>query len=256
MVPDVNSINTVFFRFMFSVAIMGILALNRVFILKFVNYRLLLLRGLTGGVATYLFYLSIVKLGVGKGTVISYSYPIFATALSAIFLKEKVNIHKWGLIIISFFGFLLLSSRSIVEFGSIGKYEWLALAGSVLSAMSIVLVKKLHDTDNTYAIFFAQAIVGFWIFVGPSNITPAMISTTQFFVLFAIGATAVAAQLIMTEGYKNVSVSTGSAFYMLVPVANLLVGTIFFRETLTITQIIGSTIVIGICLILAFMKKE
>ena len=160
VVPDINSTITVFYRFMFSLAIMGILALLKVFPLQFVRRPLLLLRGLTGGIATYLFYFSIQKLGVGKGTVIVYSYPVFASLFSMILLKEKISMKKWGIILAAFAGFILLSTANNKVLGGFGLYEFMALGGAILSAISIVLVKKLHDTDSTYAIFFAQAIVG------------------------------------------------------------------------------------------------
>lgn len=254
LVPEISSTYTVFYRFVFNVAIMGILALFKVFPLKFVRSPLLLLRGLTGGIATYLFYLSIVKLGVGKGTVISYSYPVFAAVFSALFLKEKIPFLKWLVIGIAFLGILMLSFSKFIGTQTIGWIEVLALIGAVLAALSVTLVKKLHATDSTYAIFFAQAIVGFWIFVGPASTIPIEITWLQFAILFGIGLTAAAAQLIMTSAYKRVSVSTGASFYMLVPVLNVFIGFFLFDEILSITEIIGASIVVSACFLLAKMR--
>lgn len=256
LIPEVNSTYTVFYRFVFNVAIMGILVLFKVFPLKFVRSPLLLLRGLTGGIATYLFYLSIVKLGVGKGTVISYSYPVFAAIFSAILLKEKISLIKWAVIGIAFLGILMLSFSKFIGSQSVGWFEVLALIGAILAAISVTLVKKLHTTDSTYAIFFAQAIVGFWIFVGPASTIPIEISWPQFSILLGIGITAAAAQLIMTAAYKNVKVSTGASFFMLVPVLNIFIGVLFFKELLMLTEIMGAVIVVGACLALSNMKTK
>lgn len=254
LVPAIDSRYTVFYRFVINVAIMGILALFKVFPLNFVRSPMLLLRGLTGGIATYLFYLSIVKLGVGKGTVISYSYPVFAAVFSAILLKEKISLLKWAVILVAFAGILLLSFSNIKSLDELGLFELLALLGAVLAALSVVLVKQLHATDSTYAIFFAQAIVGFWLFVGPASTLPIDISWGQFSVLLGIGVTAAAAQLIMTAAYKEVSVSTGATFYMTVPVLNIVIGWIFFGEVLGLFEIIGAAIVIASCIIIARIK--
>lgn len=255
VLPGINSTITVFYRFMFSLSIMGILVLLKVFPLQFVRRPLLLLRGLTGGIATYLFYFSIQKLGIGKGTVIVYSYPVFASLFSIILLKEKISIAKWGIILSAFAGFTLLSISHKSISSGFGLYETIALCGAILSAISIVLVKKLHDTDSTYAIFFAQAIVGFWIFVGPANVSQFQLTMQQFFILLGIGITAVGAQLIMTSAYKYVNVSTGSSFYMTVPTVNLLIGVFYFGETLSIYEIIGSLIVITACFVLLRFQK-
>lgn len=257
MVPNVNSYTTVFFRFSVSIGIMSVLGLTKIIKLQFVRSPLLLLRGLTGGIATYLFYLSIVKLGVGKGTVYVYSYPIFATIFSAIFLKERIPMLKWILVIIAFVGIFILSSKSINlnELMS-SKYELLAILGSILSALSITIVKKLHKTDSTYAIFFAQATIGFWIFMFPANTISMDITNTQFYILLAIGATAVAGQLVMTEGYRFVPVSTGASMHMMVPIVNLIIAWFIFHEELAPNEILGAAIVIGVCFILPFVRKK
>lgn len=254
LIPEINSTHTVFYRFVFNVAIMGILALLKVFPLTFVRSPVLLLRGLTGGIATYLFYLSIVKIGIGVGTVISYSYPVFAAVFSVIFLKEKVSILKWLVILIAFGGIVLISFSKISDAQNLSIYLVLAIIGAVLAAASVTLVKTLHSTDNTYAIFFAQAIVGFWLFVTPATTVPVEISYTQFAILLGIGISAAAAQLIMTSAYKKVTVSTGSTFYMTVPVLNVGIGWMFFGEVLGVFEIIGAAIVISACIVVARMK--
>lgn len=254
LIPEINSTHTVFYRFVFNVAIMGILALLKVFPLTFVRSPVLLLRGLTGGIATFLFYLSIVKIGIGVGTVISYSYPVFAAVFSVVFLKEKISFLKWLVILVAFGGIVLISFSKINDAENLSIYLMLAIIGAVLAAASVTLVKTLHSTDNTYAIFFAQAIVGFWLFVTPATTVPVEISYTQFAILLGIGISAAAAQLIMTAAYKKVTVSTGSTFYMTVPVLNVVIGWMFFGEVLGVFEIIGAAIVITSCITIARMR--
>ena len=86
-IPNVSSYQTTFFRFTIGVGIIGILSLFGIIKLKFNDWRGLFWRGFVGGIAVYLFYLAILKLGVGKGSVYIYSYPIFATIFSIIILK-------------------------------------------------------------------------------------------------------------------------------------------------------------------------
>ncbi len=257
MVSDINSVTTVFFRFSVSIGIMSLLALTKVIKLNFIRSPLLLLRGLTGGIATYLFYLSIVKLGMGKGTVYVYSYPIFATIFSVIFLNEKVSRKVWMLIITAFAGIYILSSgKGGFSFFSFSIFEILAITSSIFSALSITIVKKLHATDSTYAIFFAQATVGFWIFIFPANTIAVDISNWQFSLLIIAGVTAVIGQLIMTEGYRYIPVSLGTSLHMMVPVLSLIIAYLFFNETLNAIELLGTGIVIVVCIVLPFLQSR
>ena len=244
-VQDVGGLHTVFFRFLISLMSLSVLALTGVFSLSFNNHKLLLLRGFTGGIATFLFYTSIQKLGVGLGTLIVYSYPLFAAFFSALFLKERVSVQKWFAILWAFGGFILLFYKPELVSVLPGKYELMALGGAMLSAISVVLVRKLHQTDSTYAIFFAQAIMGSVLFITPASLVPVNLSTSTYLILLMVGFIAVGAQLLMTNAYKHVPVATAAPTYMLVPVISLVIGWMLFNERLSTQQILGSLIVLG-----------
>ncbi len=248
MVPEVNSTITTFTRFAVGVGILSMLALTRRIKLSFVNSPILLLRGFTGGLAVYMLYYSIVNLGVGKATVYGYSYPVFATVFSVFFFKEKVRIVQWLFIFMAFCGIFLLSVKDGMDITQFSKYEIIALTGSVLSAISVVLVKKLHDTDTSYAIFFAQSILGFWLFIFPANASSHQGEFPVAIILIGLGVVSAIGQLLMTEGYKYVPVSRGSSMHMMVPVINILLGYWFFHETLTLKEIAGAAMVVVACL--------
>ena len=201
-IPNVDSTITTFVRFAVGVGMLGILALTKKIKLNFNHSPLLLLRGFTGGIAVFLLYFSIVKLGVGKATVFVYSYPIFATLLSVIVFKEKVRLVQWLFVIMAFCGVFMLSVKEGIDISQISIYEILAICGALLSAVSVILVKKLHSCDSSYAIFFSQSIVGFWLFLFPANITSHQGDLSTATILIGIGIVSAIGQLIMTEGYK------------------------------------------------------
>ncbi len=254
-IPNVSSYQTTFFRFAIGVGIIGILALFGVIKLTFNDRKGLFYRGFVGGIAVYLFYLAILKLGVGKGSVYIYSYPIFATLFSMIMLKEKVEPIKFVIIAVSFAGLILLSvGGGKGSLAGIGIWELFAIAGSVTTGLAVVFVKKLHDSDNSMAIFFSQCIVGFWLFLLPSGVTQAIGNLTEILLLVLVGIIATIGQLFMTEGYKHVNVATGSMLQSLVPVFNLLSGWLIFKEKFSTIEIIGAFIIVGSCFLLVFLN--
>jgi drug/metabolite transporter (DMT)-like permease len=253
-VPNVSSYQTTFFRFAIGLGILGILSLFGIIQLKFNDKKNLFWRGIVGGIAVYLFYLAIIKLGVGKGSVYVYSYPIFATLFSMLILKEKVEPIKFVVIFISFAGLVLLSVGGKGSLAGMGIYELIAIAGSVTTGLAVVFVKKLHDSDNSYAIFFSQCIVGFWLFLIPSGATQAKGNLNELLLLVLVGIVATIGQLFMTEGYRYVNVATGSLLQSMVPVFNLLSGWLIFHEQFTTIEMTGAFVIVGSCFALVIIN--
>lgn len=254
VIPNVSSYQTTFFRFAIGTGIIGMLHLFGVIDLRFNDKKNLFWRGFVGGIAVYLFYLAILKLGVGKGSVYIYSYPIFATLFSMMILKEKVEPIKFIVIFISFAGLILLSVGGKESLAGMGLYELIAIAGSVTTGLAVVFVKKLHDRDNSYAIFYSQCIVGFWMFLIPSGATQAKGSVNELLLLILVGVVATIGQLFMTEGYKYVNVATGSLLQSMVPVFNLLSGWLIFHEQFTSIEMAGAFVIVGSCFALVLIN--
>jgi drug/metabolite transporter (DMT)-like permease len=261
----VNSFMVVQFRFVIGLALLSTAALFGRIRLSFSNGPLLFLRGLTGGAAVFLFFLSISKLGVGKGTVITYSFPAFASVFGIFLLKERLSPVKWIAVAAALAGIALLAfdRGGETEGGptaallAVGRYELLAILGAALSGVAICLVKKLHDTDSTYAIFLAQCLVGLWLVIIPANVKGVSLGYSGGLMLLGIGVVAATAQLLMTEGYRHLTVTTGSLLSMSVPVLNFLLGIIVFKERFSAAGIVGALVVMASCtaVILADRRK-
>jgi drug/metabolite transporter (DMT)-like permease len=132
-----------------------------------------------------------------------------------------------------------------------GFWESFALAGAMLSGLTIVLIKKLQDTDSTETIFFAQCLVGFWLLVVPATAAPLHCGYAGCAMLLAIGLLAAIGQLGMTEGYRYVSVTSGSVITLFAPLLNAAVGALVFGEAFPPLSMAGAAVLLvsgGICL--------
>jgi drug/metabolite transporter (DMT)-like permease len=246
-----DSFLTSFIRFAVGVAVVGSIALAGRVRLSFVNVPWLLLRGVTGSVAVYTSFLAIEKLGIARGSVLSYTYPLFAAVGGAIFLKERVRPLGWAALVAAVGGMVLMRWGELAADGpaaaSTALWYGLVLAGSVVAGFAIVCVRRLTATDSAPSIFMSQSLVGFWLAFVPALNRPAAFGLRLALILLGIGLVAAAAQLLMTWSYGRVEIAAGSLLSMLTPVINIGIGVLAFRETFGPVEAVGAAIVLAAC---------
>lgn len=247
-----DSFLTSFVRFAVGIAVVGSLALAGRVRLAFVNLRWQLLRGLTGSVAVYTSFLAIEKLGIARGSILSYTYPLFAAVFGALFLKERVRPIGWAALAAAVGGMVLMRWGELASdgpaAGSSALWYGLVLGGAVVAGFAIVCVRRLTATDSAPSIFMAQSLVGFWVAFVPALNRPAPLGPRLALILLGIGLVAAAAQLLMTWSYGRVEIATGSLLGMLTPVINIAIGVLAFRERFGPVEAAGAAIVLLACI--------
>jgi drug/metabolite transporter (DMT)-like permease len=246
----VSSFLTSFARFGVGAVVVCTLALAGRVRLDFRNTKLLLLRGLLGGVAVFIYFLSIPMLGVARGTVINNSYPLFAAVGGALFLRERVSAAGWVAVALTLAGLGLLRLGDWLASPAWDPWFVVALAGSLLSGLAVVTVRKLTETDSSPVIFLSQSVLGFWLVFVPALGSPSRLAVPMAVLLLAIGLTAAVAQLLMTWSYRSVDVTTGSLISVLTPVLSVVFGVLLFREALGLLQAAGMALILAACVLI------
>ncbi len=243
------------FRFAIGGILLATLAMLGIIRLEFHSRFLLFLRGLLGGAAVFLYFLSIFKIGLAKGTVISSSSPIFATIGGIVFLGEENTLKKWMLVLAAFAGIILIASGRDGGLAGFGVWEALAVTGAVMAGGAYVVIRILAATDTPYAIFMSQCAIGFWLVVIPANLKECQVGISGGVLLLLVGLCAAAGQLLMTWAFKHVRVSTGSLLGLLTTVINVFVGILLFGEKLLPVGIAGCVLVIAACALIVLVEK-
>jgi drug/metabolite transporter (DMT)-like permease len=250
LITHVDAFKISLWRFVIGMGLLGTAAMFGKVQLRFHNRKLLFVRGLLGGVGIVITYFAIIKLGMSKGMVLVSTYPIFAFILSIILLKEKPSVISAMMIAAAFAGICLVAGGSndgAGIFGSFGFYEILAVSVGLIGGVVIVTIRKLHETDSSYAIYFSQCAIGFWIAVVPASRGQSRIDFADGLILVLIGITATIGQLMMTQSYKHLPVRIGATLAMLEPVFCYLAGVALFGEMLSAKSVIGTLLIIGSC---------
>jgi drug/metabolite transporter (DMT)-like permease len=239
-----------YFRFAFGFIFIIALAWTGRIKLKFKNTKLLLVRGLLAAVGISLSYLAVIELGVSKGMILVATYPIYAYIFSVILIREKPSIISAIAILTAFFGiYLVITGDNGSEglFSSFGIYELLAASVGIIGGLVIVIIRKLHQSDSSYAIYYWQCMIGVLVLFVPSKIWQSDFSKSDIGILLLVGTTATIGQLMMTQSYKFLPIKTGATLMMLEPVFCYIAGVAIFQESLTVNSGIGSAIIIASC---------
>ena len=250
LITHVDAFKISLWRFVIGMGLLGTAAMFGKVQLRFHNRKLLFVRGLLGGVGIVITYFAIIKLGMSKGMVLVSTYPIFAFILSTMLLKEKPSVISAMMIAAAFAGICLVAGGSNDGgriFESFGFYEILAVSVGLIGGVVIVAIRKLHETDSSYAIYFSQCAIGFWIAVVPASRGQSRIDFADGLILVLIGITATIGQLMMTQSFKHLPVRIGATLAMLEPVFCYLAGVALFGEMLSAKSVIGTLLIIGSC---------
>ena len=199
--------------------------------------RQVVIRGIVGALGTVAFYISVIELGAGRAVVINLTYPIFASVIAAVWLKEAVSRSAMLWMAVGLGGLVLFLSDG----GQLQRpsgYDLLALGGAFGSGWVVVIIRRLRHEEHPATIYASQA------FYSLALAAPAAVKLPALPPAAAIGLAAGAiivtiAQLIMTRAYQFMSVSRGSSLQMLLPIVTALGGFLFFGETFHRLEIAG-----------------
>jgi len=131
----------------------------------------------------------------------------------------------------------------------------LAVLGAVIVGIAVSLIRKLHDTDDSLAIYFSQCVVGMWLVIIPAFRGGIAVELKAAFILLGMGVSVTVGQLLMTQGMKYAPVKIGSLLLLLEPVLCYIAGVVIFSEPLTFFCLLGAVLVVGSCAIVLAGRK-
>jgi drug/metabolite transporter (DMT)-like permease len=110
-------------------------------------------RSMVGLCGMLCYFLSVGMLSLPEAMTIGFTVPIFATILSALFLRETVGLHRWGAVLVGFSGVLV-----IMQPGNTGTLDMLgaaiALMAAFIASVVTILLRQLGKTEEPATIIF------------------------------------------------------------------------------------------------------
>jgi len=189
--------------------------------------KLQIFRGLTLFFANVLFFYSISVISMAKALTLAFVAPLITTALSPIFLGEKVGFRRWSAVIVGFIGSLIVIRPGFIDFNLA---TIAALGTGFFYGVYLIITRKLHSSDNPLLTLLLTGIVGA---VVASFLVPVVwINPTfnQWSLLSLMGCFACLGHFFLILSLKYAEASKLASFGYFEIVTNVFLGYYFFTD--------------------------
>ena len=213
--------------------------------------KLQIFRGLTLLFANILFFYSISIISMAKALTLAFVAPLITTALSPIFLGEKVGVRRWSAVIIGFVGSLIVIQPGFIEFNlaSIS-----ALGTGFFYGIYLVITRKLHSSDSPLLTLLLTGVVGAVLasfFVPVVWINPTF---NQWSLLALMGIFACLGHLFLILSLKYADASKLAPLGYFEIITNIILGYYFFMDLPDNWTFLGLFIIISSGLYITFRE--
>ncbi len=156
-------------------------------------------RSVLNVVAMGAFFYALSMSPMARVQALTFTAPIFTMLLAAVLLKERIRNDQWIAVFVAFIGALFIVRPGV---SSIDPGTLLVLASSFVWAMTMIVIKKLSDTESAPTIT-AWMVVFMSIFSLPAALsvwkTP---SGIEWVYLIAAGILGTFAQMLLTQSFR------------------------------------------------------
>ncbi len=191
---------------------------------------------------------------LSSAVIILYTWPLFATLFSWVFLKEAIPKRNLlllpcfllGIVVIYAEGEISLSSSNFLGLTSV-------LISAILVACTVVMYKDKSDTFSVYRLIFYQNLFAgvlafpFLLFTRPfPNLFESTMGISYGFLIGFVGF------VLFFSALNKLKASTTAILCYLEVLSTIIFGVLFFKEQLSPNVMMGASLILGASF---FLKK-
>lgn len=234
---------------------------------------LMVARGLLGFSSYTTYYLAVAAMPLAEVVSITFTMPLFVTAMSALILGEKVGLRRWSAVVIGFIGVLIILSPS-GEFNSLAVV--FAFIAAITYASQTILTRFLGNHDHPMTIAFnailvftvASGILSLLLVNGIISIPSShpslaffgrdwvMPSDVDLVLMLVIGVIAAVGFYCLSRAYCSSEASAIAPFEFTYIVWAVVFGYLFWNEVPGSTTVIGILVLISSSLYIWYRERQ
>jgi len=206
----------------------------------------------------YTFFMAYIYTSIPNAIIVLYTWPIFATILSVIFLKERISRRQVGLLVLSFIGILIVYSDQTI---SIENRDFIGLTAGVVCAFSyastIVIFKSRTGNYKPTEMIFYQNLLPAIVFIPFLflNVPTPTVLDWQLSISHGV-IIGVIMFFMFFHGLRLLPASLTSMITYVEVVAAMLLGYFILGEALSGAAIIGAILIILSTVLLRLPEKK
>lgn len=243
------ALEIIFFRNLFSLPFVLLIASRTHIILRTRNFRGHLLRSVIGLISMIMVVVSVTRLPLAEQQVLSYTQPLFLVILSIPLLHEKPSLQRWIAVCIGFSGVVVVAlGKGLLHGSDAAVPVWayfLALAQGAVGALTTMQIRQLSATETSTTISLWQAILMTVMTAAPLPFIWTTPHMADALCLVAVGAFAGIAQVLQTEAFASAQVSAIGPFAYSGLLWAALIGWFGFQEIPGLAMLAGGLLIIG-----------
>ena len=221
---------------------------------KGTNHMLLLMRGVFGTTALFLFFVTLQNIPLASAMTIQYLSPIFTTVIAIFFLGESVARLQWLFYALAFAGVLLIERTDprISPF-----FMVIGVISAFCSGMAYNLVRSMKGKEHPLTVVLHFQLVG--VVVGFVSLffewkTPV---GWDWFYIFLVGVFAQLGQIFLTNALQKERVASVAIINYTGLIYALLAGSLLFSEPQSTESLAGMLLVVfGVLLSVVYSNRK
>lgn len=211
-------------------------------------------RAVIGLSSMYLSFRALASLPLAEATTIGFAAPLFAIALSALVLREKVGPRRWTAVAVGFIGVVIVADPGgeMLPPGGLA----FGVGGAIGIAAVTIAIRRICRTEAPETVVFwfsalCLPVLGAFL---PAVATPH--DAAEWTILVALGLTGGIAQLFMTGSLSFARISVIAPFDYIQLVWAVLFGWIVWSSVPTVQTWLGAAIIAGCGVYSAYRKRK
>jgi len=216
------------------------------------DYFLIFIAGSIGITVYFYFETNGVKMTTASvASLVIASIPVISALAESFVYKTKITPKKWGSLILSIFGVLLIVGFKYNELVASGflKGYLMMFAAAFTAVVYSLSTKPLFKRYDYLAIVFYQTVIGAVFFIPfmifeDNNWLMVDLKIVLNIVFLGVFASAMGFYLYLV-GLKHLGISNSAMFLNIIPIVSVIVSIIFLDEQITHLQFIGGLFVIS-----------
>jgi drug/metabolite transporter (DMT)-like permease len=206
-------------------------------------------------------FTALALLPVVDATALSFVAPLFAVALSALVLKERVRIYRWSAVFLGFSGVLVMllpqldigrsAASSSATVGMV-----MGLVGAVFAAGSSIQTRALTTSESTSSIVLYFSLICTVAGLATWPLGWLVPNGPELAALIVIGICGGVAHILLTESYRLAPASLIAPFDYTSMLWALVLGFLVFGEVPSVLVFVGAGIIASAGLFVIWRERR